>query len=221
MASVVKRTYDASGRRASARRRREKVLDQAERLFLRRGFSETTVASIAAAAEVSPETVYKSYGGKVGLVRALQQRALQGTGPVAAEQRSDRLRQSADPHDLVRGWATLATEVAPRVTPILLLVRDAALVEPRMRAVQDELDESRLVRMRDNAEFLCSAGLLQAGVTVTDAASLLWAVSAPEMFELLVMRRKWPLSRYANWLYGAIRGILHIEVAESGPDPTR
>ena len=203
------RRYDASRRRADARSRRQSVLDAARDLFLRHGFGGTTVAAIAAAAGVSPETVYKAFGGKTGLVRALQQDALLGTGPVPAEDRSDGLRANADPHQVVRGWARLATEVAPRVVPILALVRDAAAVDPGMRAVHDEMDEGRLRRMTENAEFLHNAGHLRDGVTVADAADLMWSVSSPEMFELLVVRRRWSPERYADFVYNTLsHGLL-------------
>src|SRR4051794_28535108 len=123
-ASATPRRYDRTGRQDQARQRQQAVLDAAESLFFELGYAATTVAGIAAASGVSPETVYKYFGGKTGLVRALRGRALQGLGDVPAEQRSDRLRDLADPRAIVRGWAQLAAEVAPKVAPILLLVRD-------------------------------------------------------------------------------------------------
>src|SRR6476620_279097 len=61
------RTYDASGRRRRAHERRESVLDAAARLLTERGFAGTTVAAVAEASRVSPETVYKAFGTKAGL----------------------------------------------------------------------------------------------------------------------------------------------------------
>ena len=65
------RTYDISGRQEFARRRHGAALDHAEQLFLERGYAATTVESIAQVAGVSAATIYKCYGGKVGLVREL------------------------------------------------------------------------------------------------------------------------------------------------------
>ena len=64
------RAYDASGRQARALRHREAALDRAHELFLERGYVATTVEAIASAAGVSAATVYKTYGGKAGLVRS-------------------------------------------------------------------------------------------------------------------------------------------------------
>src|SRR5437868_5851174 len=84
-----RRRYDASHRRDQARRRRDRIIDAAQRLFLRDGYGSTTIAAIAAGCGVSADTIYKSFGGKPGLVRAIYRRALQGQGPVPAERRSD------------------------------------------------------------------------------------------------------------------------------------
>ena len=65
------RRYDASGRQEQARQNRRAVLDAAHRLFVERGYSATAVAEIAAAAGVSVETVYKAFGNKPALVKAV------------------------------------------------------------------------------------------------------------------------------------------------------
>lgn len=196
--SVKRRDYDASGRRAQAARRRALVLAAAAALFLDIGYAATTVAAVAEQAEVSPETVYKSFGGKAGLVRALREDALRGAAAVPAEDRSDALRALDDPRLVVRGWSRLAAEVAPRVVPILLLVRDAAVGDPTMRRLYDDMERDRLDRMTQNARFLAEHSHLRPGVSLQTAADLMFAVSSPEMFEMLVIRRGWSLDRYAE-----------------------
>jgi AcrR family transcriptional regulator len=87
VARKVKRTrrYNSAGRQDAARRRRAAVVEAASRLFIREGFSRTTIARIAEDAGVSEETVYKAFGNKIALVRAIRDQALAGTGPVHAE----------------------------------------------------------------------------------------------------------------------------------------
>ncbi len=205
---VKVRHYDASRRRLKAEQRRRAVLDAAQKLFFSQGYAATTITGIAEAAGVSPETVYKGFGGKPGLVRELRARALLGAGPVPAEDRSDRLRDLADPRAVVRGWAKLAGEVAPRVAPILGLVREAALLDPTMRELADDLDADRLRRMRANARFLANAGHLRPGVSLTQAADVLFAVSSQEMYDLLVVRRGWSLRRYTGFVATTIENAL-------------
>jgi AcrR family transcriptional regulator len=204
---VKSRRYDSSGRRAAARARQQRILDVARRLMERDGYEATTVAAIAAECAVSPETIYKSFGGKPGLVRALFEKALEGAGPVPAETRSDALRDT-DPETLVAGWARLATEVAPGGTAIMVLVRAAAASDRRMAELYDEMDTRRLCRMQDNARALDAIGGVRDGITVEEAGDVLFTVSSPEMYELLVTRRHWPLERYERYVRDTITHAL-------------
>src|SRR3954466_7502592 len=101
----TKRTYDSRGRQARARATRDAILQVARQRFLSDGFAATTIAAIAADAGVSVDTIYKGFGGKPGLVRAICERALAGEGPVPAETRSDALHEAeSDPRAIIRGW---------------------------------------------------------------------------------------------------------------------
>ena len=194
------RRYDATGRRARARHTQAAIVDAARQLFLRDGFHATTVGAIAAAAQVSEETIYKGFGTKAGLVRAIRERALAGGGAVHAEQRSDALQRERDPRRIIEGWGQLTIEVAPRVMPILRLVADGAARDPEMAGLRDQLDAARLQRMRRNARALARGGHLREGMRATDAADVLWTCSSPELYDLLVNRRGWPLTRYARFI---------------------
>lgn len=204
---VKSRRYNSSGRRAAARARRERILDVAGRLMQRDGYDATTVAAIATESGVSAETIFKAFGGKPGLVRALFERALEGAGPIPAETRSDALR-NADPATLVSGWSRLATEVAPRGAAIMVLVRAAAASDPRMREFYDEMNAERLHRMQANARALAAIGGVRDGITVEEAGDILFAASSPEMYELLVTRGGWSLERYSRYVRDTITHAL-------------
>ena len=211
MAVKVKRTrrYDSARRQDAARRRRAAVVEAASRLFLSEGFGGTTIARIAEDAGVSEETVYKAFGNKIALVRAIRDRALAGVGPVHAERRSDRMQASeTDPRTIVRGWGVLTMEVAPRVAPVLLLVREAAASDPELAGLQAEMDSARLMRMTQNARTLLTGGHLRSGITLDAATDVLWTYSSPELYELLVIRRGWSLERYGRFIADAIIAAL-------------
>lgn len=204
-----KRSYDSSGRQARARRNRERALDAAERRFLRDGYGPTTMTEIALEAGVSADLLYKSFGAKAGLVRAIRKRALEGEGPVPAEQRSDTLHHAAaDPREIIRAWGQFVVEVMPRVAPILLLIRTAAGTDPEMRVLADGLDHDRLRRMKLNARRLHDAGHLRTGIGTAGAADVLWTYSAPELYELLVLRRGWSVKRYGRFVADAMADAL-------------
>ncbi len=204
-----RRTYDGSRRRDQARRTRAALLDAALARFLAQGYSATTIESIALDAGVSDATIYKTFGGKPGLVRALCEQALAGEGSSPAEQRSDELRESeSDPHRVIEGWGRLTAEVSPRVAPILLLLRDAANADRVAAELYEELDNKRLTRMAENARYLADGQHLRAGLRLRDARDVLWLYSSPELFDLLVRRRRWTVSRYSRFVSDAIATAL-------------
>jgi AcrR family transcriptional regulator len=185
------------------------VTGAAQRLFLRDGFAATTIAAIAAEAHVSAETIYKAFGGKPGLVRAICEQALAGEGPVPAETRSDDLQASEpDPRQIIRGWGRLSAEIAPRVSPILLLLRAAAFTDPEMASLRAEIEASRLTRMTRNARTLVAGGHLRAGITAEKAGEILWTYSSPELYELLVVNRRWPPQEYGAFIADAMIAAL-------------
>ena len=167
---------------------------------------------------MSVDTIYKTFGGKPGLVSAICQQALAGEGPVPAEVRSDALQAAErDPRRIIRGWGELSAEVAPRVAPILLLVRAAAAADPEMARLQSQLEAQRLERMTHNARTLARLGGLRDGVTVKRAGEIMWTYSSPELYELLVLTRGWPLQQYGEFIADAM--IAALLAAGSAPTP--
>jgi len=203
-----KRRYDSSGRRERARQTRDQITDIARDLFLADGYAATTISAIAAAAHVSVETIYKGFGGKPGLVRAIVERGLAGEGPVPAEQRSDRIRDTEpDPRKIFAAWGAFTAELSPRVGPILQLARDAA-GDPEVAAVLDQLSAARHERMTVNARGLAKAGHLRPGITPERAADVMWAMCSPELYDLLVAQRGWPPERYGQFIAQALTAAL-------------
>jgi len=210
----ARRRYDSSGRRERARQTRDQITDAARELFLSGGYADTTVAAVAAAAHVSVETIYKGFGGKPGLVRAIIERGLAGEGPVRAEERSDHIRDNEpDPRKILAAWGAFTAELAPRVVPVYLLARDAAAGDPEIAALLDQLSAARLERMTVNARGLASAGHLRPGITVQHAADIMWTYSSPELYDLLVNRRGWAAERHGQFIAQA---LMHALLPTSG-----
>ncbi|HET6867050.1 MAG TPA: TetR family transcriptional regulator [Solirubrobacteraceae bacterium] len=199
------RAYDASRRREQARQTRQRIVQTAEQMFLTDGYSSTTVQAIADTARVSVDTIYKSFGGKPGLIRAIRDHALKGEGPIPAEQRSDEIQgRETDARKIIHAWGAFVAELAPRASPILLLIRDAAATDVEVRRLHNELDADRLKRMTANARRLRDAGHLRSGIPLAQVADVLWAYSSPELYELLVLRRGWTPKRYGRFVAEAM-----------------
>lgn len=205
----ARRRYDSSGRRERARQTRDEITDIARELFLTRGYGATTVAAIAAAADVSVETIYKSFHGKPGLVRAIIDKGLAGEGPVPAEQRSDRIRETEpDARNILKAWGAFTAEIGPRTAPIITLAREAGASDPEIVALLDEISAARHRRMTLNASRLADAGHLRPDLSTSAAADILWTYSSPELYELLVTRRGWPAEHYGHFVGQALIAAL-------------
>jgi len=131
----------------------------------------------------------------------------------------------ADAREVLRNWGTLTTEVAPRAAPILLLARTAAATDPEMGILLEDVDQARLTRMEQNARTLYDRGELREGVTLEEARDVLWLFSSPELYELLVLKRGWPLERHGRLVAeGMIAALLPSTLdrhGASGSPPTR
>ena len=107
-----------------------------------------------------------------------------------AEERSDRLQSKEhDPRKIIDGWGQLVAELAPRGSPIVLLICNAAVTDPELQTLLEQIDAGRLRRMTTNARRVHTAGHLRPGITVRAAADILWTYSSAELYELLVLRR--------------------------------
>jgi AcrR family transcriptional regulator len=211
MSEIVKgrRRYDSSARRRQAEQNRRAILVAARDHFLQHGYAVTTVPAVASTAGVSAETVYKAFGPKHALVRALWEHGLDGRGAVPAPERSDALSSSEpDPVALLRGWSQLAKEVSPEVSPIVLLIRDAAAHDADMAALLDEVDQQRRDRMRHNAERLDSHSWLKPGVDVDQATDVLWTYTSHELYELLVSKSGWDIDDYGDFICNSLISAL-------------
>lgn len=195
------RRYESPVRAAQARRTRETILVAAQKQFLDTGYAATTIAGIAEQAGVSVDSIYKTFGGKPGLVRAIYQRGLKGRGSIPAYERSEQIRmRESDPRTMMREWGRLAAEVGAEVTPIQLLIRSAAGVDPDAAALLKEINAHRLKRMRYHARFLADRGYLRDGVSVAQAADVIWTCTSAELYELLVLQRGWSLRRFERFV---------------------
>ena len=197
----VPRPYDGAGRRHHADQIRAHTVVTARQMFLSDGYAATTVAAVAAAAGVSQRSLYLTFGGKSGLVKAIWQLGLAGKGESPAPERSDGLSAgNLSARALIRAWATLSTEVAPQVAPIVLLVRVAAATDLDMSLLLDQINDERLQRMQHNAKRLSARGPLRHGLTLEKAGEIMFAYTSPELYEILVIKQRWSREQYGDFL---------------------
>ena len=71
-------------------------------------------------------------------------------------------------------------------------------------------------RARHHARFLQRRGYLREGVSLAEAADLIWTCTSDELYDLLVTQRGWSPSRYARFLADFMIGAL---LPPARPDP--
>lgn len=196
------RTYDASRRQEQARQTRARVVEVARNRFLDDGYVATTMRSIAADADVSVETVYKSFSNKAGLLKAMFDIAIAGDDePIPLQQRDMVARIEAEPDGRTKLaiYGEAYAERANRAVPIELLARAAAASDAGAAEVWRQLNEERFTGMTMFATHLHDSGVLRRDVSRDDARDVLWLFTAPHTFELLVLDRGWSLDSFGAW----------------------
>jgi AcrR family transcriptional regulator len=207
MSSEVKRRpYDSSGRQEQARRNRARIIEVARALFLRDGYAGTTIPAVASEAGVAGETVYKSFGNKAGLLKAVWDVTLVGDDePVPMDERDEvrSVMAEPDPKRKIELYAHYVPMIVGRVGPLALVIRGAASVDTSAAAIQAQIEEERLNGMGMFAQHLFDGGYLRVGVTVEVARDVLWAVTSPVMWELFVLQRGWEAEAFSCFIANA------------------
>jgi AcrR family transcriptional regulator len=197
------RRYESTRRQEQARASRAAMLEAARALFLSHRYAGTSLPMVAEAAGVSLQYVYKVFGNKAGLVKALFDVAIAGDDePLAVEERASivAVRAEQDPGRKLELYGQHMASVGPRIMPILLVVRDAAASDPAAADLWAQLQDERLTGMSHLAAELHNAGHLRHGVSRSEARDVLWTHNSLEVWDLLVTQRGWSAKRYGKWI---------------------
>lgn len=205
------RSYDASRRREAAEHTRHAILQAAHARFVAKGWAGTTMAAIAQDANVALDTVYSAVGTKPALLRVLIERALSGADePVPAEDRAyvKAIKDAPDAPTKIALYAAALRTILPRLAPLVQVLQAASGVEPELNALWREISERRARNMRVFAADLAKTGTLRPGLSVEEAADVVWAMNSPELYVLLVDGRGWTSEQYERWLADSWRRLL-------------
>lgn len=195
-----RRTYDSSGRQERARRRRAAILDACREALVRHGYVGLTIRGVAEAAGVSPETVYKTFGGKQGMVKAMYDVTLAGDdAPVPLGRRPEVLALLAEPDPRVKiaAYARIARGVAERLGTVTAALSTGG---PEAAEISAETDRERLTGVTAFVGHLADSGQLPDGQDPAAAAEEAWVLTAPEVYRLCTQARGWSPDRYEDWL---------------------
>jgi AcrR family transcriptional regulator len=203
VAPPVKRSYDNAARQARSEGTRSRILEVARELITTRGYRATTLAEIARTADVHLDTIYELVGRKPEVLRQLIEQAISGTDrALAPTQRSyvQAMRAEPNPARKLSIYARAMRDIHDRMAPLLVALRDAATTDDEAQQVWREISDRRARNMRDLVRDLGPDGTLRAGLSVDEAADVVWATASAELFILFTRERRWTPEAYERWL---------------------
>ena len=198
------RPYRSELRQQRAERTRVAMLDASVELFADRGYEATTVAEIAAAAGVAPQTIYAA-GGK----RALLEQAVD-----RLDERVDmpgllaRVANASDVETLLAAagdaWRTFYSVVGREVSAIAL----AAGSDREIGAMWEEGQRRHRAGSRLVAQRLQDLGALRPGLTVDAAAATVALLAQWHTLRSAQRDHGWTLQTWNDWFLDMVRRSL-------------
>jgi AcrR family transcriptional regulator len=194
------RGYDASRRRATAQRSRLAVLDACRELVLQDGYKVMTIRAVAERAGVSAEFVYKAFGGKPQLLKAVYDVTLAGDDeslPMGQRAELRAVFAAADASAALAGYAAFVGGVHDRLAGLLVVLAGS---DPELAEVAAETDAERLRGVTAFVGHLAASGWLRPGLAVAEAADSCWVLTSPQVFDRLRRSRDWDAEACRSWL---------------------
>jgi AcrR family transcriptional regulator len=208
---AVKRAYDGSRRAAATRATKRQVVETARRLFLETGYPATTMTRIADESGVPPATVYRLFGSKRGILKAVVDVSFGGDDE-AIEFRHRPEVQAAfaaeDPGAMLDAFAHVHRGVIHRAGAFQHVLATSAVVDDEAAEMleivrrQRHQGQSRIVR------DLARRKALRAGLTKRAAADIVYTVLSPEVFRILTVERGWTEEQHEAWVARTLRAQL-------------
>jgi AcrR family transcriptional regulator len=152
--SPSRKPYESRQRADAARRTRAAVVRAFGEMLFADGYRATTIRAVADRAGVSAETVYKTFGGKPGLIKALWDVTLAGDDEPLAMADRERAREvfaADEPAAKVWLYAGSVRDVHERLAPLATLLAEAG---PEAAAVLAAGEQERRISVRTFVEHL-------------------------------------------------------------------
>lgn len=185
-----------------------------------------TLASIAQAAGVVVETIYRAFGSKAALFKAVVEAAVAG-GAARAEVPPDErpaiqaVIAETNPRRQLERYAATQPGIHARMGPLLRVLAEAAAADPALGETARQLEGERLAGMGRFAQLLADRGALRPGIDVDQARDVLWTLNSHAIHELLVVQRGWSPERYRDWLADTLARVLLRDGEVESTQPIR
>jgi AcrR family transcriptional regulator len=208
----MERHYHAPGRQLAAAQTRARIVSVARDLLLEGGPGAMTIAGLARAAGVSPQTVYNSVGGKAELIKAVYDVLLAGDEdptPMSDRPSFDAVVQAPDVSAYAHAYARWTRDIYLRVGRLLgALLAEGTGKDPVLVDFLAQINHERRVGNRNGLRGLTQRGLVPAGERLEHIVDGVWVLTAPDVFDRLVHQCGWSDLDYATWLATQLHALV-------------
>jgi len=161
---------------------------------------------IAREAGVSVPTFYVTYGSKRAVLFALLD-AADAEADVASLQKSLRAAAGQSSEQL-RLLVSFARRFYEQSADLIEIARSASRAEADLEALWEEGEARRLKGQKPIVHAWANSGILREGLQESDALDILWSLTGPDHYRLMVTERRWPPEKYETWLTRSLALLL-------------
>ena len=195
----------AAPKSTRATRTRTRILEAARWLLEDRGYHAVGLESVAAAADVSRQSIYVHFGSKANLLLALVAYVDEQEGLPDLARAVD---QSPSALEALDRFVDLVATLTPRVYRTAAVLDSARLDAPEAETAWVDRTTSRRRRCARIVSRLAGEGRLAPGWSREEAADFLWAMTGLRVWEDLVVRRGWSSRRFRSHIRRALEQVL-------------
>lgn len=161
--------------------------------------------AIATEAGVVVETIYRIFGSKAGLFRAVIDAVLAGGAERAetpVEQRAAirAVVEEPDARRQIDRYAATQPGIHRRAGPLLRTLAAAAASDAELNHLWREMEDWRFSGQSRFVGMLADQGKLRSGLPVERACDIVWSLCSLAVYDLLVLHRRWSDAQYQGWL---------------------
>lgn len=143
------------------------------------------------------ETVYADFGSKRAVLRGVVASVVVRAD--LAHHYGEAIAEP-DPRKQLRLVAGTIRRLWEQAWDLIEILRKAGMAEPDVRATWRTGEKARMRRQGGLIRSLVRKRVLRSNLSGRHAAHILWALTGPDMYRLLVMEQQWPASQFERWL---------------------
>lgn len=206
----LKRKYDSSHRQAQALESQAQIVESAKQLFIEKGFSGTTIESIALKAKVAPETIYATFKNKKAILSKLIQTSILGDDdnpiPVILREQIREVAQETNQKRQIQMFAKRIQILMSGIAQLLEVIKSVSKTEPEIKRLLKKYLDARFQGMGFFIDCVIANGSIK--VNKLSATETVWLLTSAEVYNLLVIERGWSGEEYEVWLSHTLTDFL-------------